>query len=271
MKHTLVAGLVLLLLAGIAYFAVNAPDGKRAPAAPGTVLVTGSNRGIGLEFATQYAVKGWTVIATHRRDETPGTLADLQRRFPSVQPERMDITNHAEIDALAEKLRGTPIDVLINNAAIMGTGHPPSAQTFGTLNHTLFDRYMHTNALGPIKVAEAFFDHVAASNQKKIINISSSSGSLTDPRPHSNRIWYRASKTALNGLMMASVPAAKQAGVSITMFEPGWTWTGKNPAQRDPDQLDPAEVVAAMIDTIATIDLEDTGQFIRRHGDKQPW
>ena len=86
----------------------------------------------------------------------------------------MDVLRHEEIDALAAKLRDTPIDVLINNAAIMGTGDPASAQTFGTLDYALFDIYMHTNALGPLKVAKSFLPHVAASNLKKIVNISSS-------------------------------------------------------------------------------------------------
>ncbi|MDE2655265.1 MAG: SDR family NAD(P)-dependent oxidoreductase, partial [Gemmatimonadota bacterium] len=85
-----------------------------------TVLVTGSNRGIGLEFAKQYADRGWTVIATHRRDTTPDTLAALEEQYPQVRAEKLDVTDHASIDALAEKLDGMPIDVLINNAGITG-------------------------------------------------------------------------------------------------------------------------------------------------------
>src|SRR3972149_11792843 len=78
-----------------------------APTLAETVLITGSNQGIGLEFAKQYAARGWTVIATHRRPETPDTLVALQQKYPDlVQPERMDVTKKDEIVALAEKMKG---------------------------------------------------------------------------------------------------------------------------------------------------------------------
>jgi NAD(P)-dependent dehydrogenase (short-subunit alcohol dehydrogenase family) len=267
-----IAVLVALLALGLAAFATIMLVKTDAPAAPvGTVLITGSNRGIGLEFARQYAAKGWTVIATHRQDTVPESLKSLTDQYASVRAERMDVLRHDEIDALASKLRDTPIDVLINNAGIMGTGDPASAQTFGTLNHDLFDRYMRTNALGPIKVAEAFLPHVAASNLKKIVNISSSSGMVSRPPPHSKNMWYRASKTALNGLMVSMVPAARESGVSVTMFEPGWTWTGKNEKNRHAEQREPAEVVALMIETIAGLTLDDTGRFLTNNGETQPW
>ena len=86
-----------------------------------TVLITGANRGIGLEFSKQYAAKGWTVIATHRRTETPASLNELLSGYPdTVKVERMDVTDLAMIDAVAQKYRGQPIDILINNAAIVG-------------------------------------------------------------------------------------------------------------------------------------------------------
>ena len=143
--------------------------------------------------------------------------------------------------------------------------------TFGTLDYTLFDIYMHTNALGPLKVAESFLPHVAASNLKKIVNISSSSGKVSQPPHHSGNMWYRASKTALNGLMVTIVPTARKVNVSVTMFEPGWTWTGQNEKNRLPGQLDAAQVVAEMIETIEGLTLEDTGRFLMRDGDTQPW
>ena len=264
----MIAGLLVLGLAAAAAIVLRS---NVAVAPTGTVLITGSNRGIGLEFAKQYAAKGWTVIATHRRDDVPDSLRLLRDQYPSVRIEKLDVLNHDEIDALAAKLQGTPIDLLINNAGIMSTGDPASAQTFGTLNYDLFDIYMRINALGPIKVAESFLPHVAASNLKKIVNISSSAGRVSRPPPHSGNMWYRASKTALNGLMVTMVPTASKSGVSVTMFEPGWTWTGKNDKNRQEGQLDPAEVVAAMIDTIEGLTLEDTGRFLARDGDTQSW
>ena len=89
-----------------------------APLAAETVLITGANSGLGLEFSKQYAAKGWTVIATHRRDEIPQTLAELSSMHANVRVEKMDVTNHEQVSALAQKLRGEPIDVLINNAGL---------------------------------------------------------------------------------------------------------------------------------------------------------
>jgi NAD(P)-dependent dehydrogenase (short-subunit alcohol dehydrogenase family) len=91
-----------------------------------TVLITGANSGIGLEFAKQYAAKGWTVIATHRRDETPDTLRELIQRYPNVRAERMDVTSRDEVHALAEKLKGTPIDILAYDSSSGSRVRPPS-------------------------------------------------------------------------------------------------------------------------------------------------
>ena len=87
-------------------------------AAADTVMITGANSGIGLEFAKEYAAQGWTVIATHRRAEPPKTLTDLAARYPKVRIETLDVTNLGEAKQLATKLAGVPIDVLINNAGV---------------------------------------------------------------------------------------------------------------------------------------------------------
>ena len=83
-----------------------------------TVLITGANSGLGLEFTKQYAAKGWTVIATHRRRELPQTLADVVAKYPKVRVETLDVTSLDQAKALAAKLDGVPIDVLVNNAGV---------------------------------------------------------------------------------------------------------------------------------------------------------
>src|SRR5512142_1153487 len=83
-----------------------------------TVLITGANSGIGVEFAKQYAAKGWTVIATHRRPDTPPSLAELAARYKTFRIEKLDVTSMDNARALAGKLQGMPIDVLINNAGV---------------------------------------------------------------------------------------------------------------------------------------------------------
>lgn len=238
---------------------------------PGTVLITGSNRGIGLEFAKQYAEHGWTVIATHRRDETPESLQALIDTYDTVTAERMDVTHMEEIAALAAKLADTPIDVLVNNAAIKSAVGGYEQHKFGTLNPEHFDLYMNVNARGPIMVAQAFFDNVAASDRKQIVNISSSSGMVSHPPVKAEYMWYRASKAALNSLMVTMVPSAREAGVTVTMFEPGWTWTGPRDEKPDPRMLHPGEVVEEMITTINGFALRDTGKFFKRDGSHQAW
>src|SRR5689334_17142960 len=146
-----------------------------------TVLITGANQGIGLEFAKQYAARGWTVIATHRRATPPDELAKLAAKHPQVRVERMDVADPAQIEALGAKLRGVPIDILLNNAGLVRTAplDQPGANTdqmFGTLDYELLDEFIHTNVAGPLQIAETFVENVKASGQKKIIAISSAGG-----------------------------------------------------------------------------------------------
>ena len=282
-RSLLILGLLIAILAAVLYYqgffpghqdpAVSAASNEPrvANTAPGTVLITGSNRGIGLEFAKQYADQGWTVIATHRRDETPESLQALVDGYDTVTAERMDVTRMEEISALSRKLAGTPVDVLINNAAIKGVVGGYDQHKFGSLNPEHFGLYMQVNALGPIMVAQEFFDHVAASDRKLIVNISSSSGMVSRPPEKAEYMWYRASKAALNSLMVTMVAPAKQAGVTVTMFEPGWTWTGKPEEKPDSRMLHPEEVVREMIATINRFTPDDTGKFFQRDGRPQAW
>src|SRR5688572_14231105 len=102
--------------------------GTASAAQAETVMVTGANSGIGLEFTKQYAAKGWTVIATHRRTDLPKSLADLVATYPKVKVETLDVTDEAQVQALAKKLAGTPIDVLINNAGVYNDRSKCAAQ-----------------------------------------------------------------------------------------------------------------------------------------------
>ena len=146
------------------------------------MLITGANQGIGLEFAKEYAARGWTVIATHRRTTTPEELAKLAAKYPKVRIERMDVTDPAQIAALGAKLKGVPIDMLLNNAGLVRTDplNKPGGNTnqmFGTLDYKLLDDFIHTNVAGPLMITETFIGNVKASHQKKIIAISSAAGS----------------------------------------------------------------------------------------------
>lgn len=130
------------------------------PSVADTVLITGSNSGIGFELARQYAAEDWTVIATHRRDSMPESLAHLSAVYDNVRVEKIDVTDVATMIAVADKLDGMPIDILINNAGIVGALVDP-AQQFGQLDFDQYERYMDINMAGPLRMSEVFYDNVA--------------------------------------------------------------------------------------------------------------
>ena len=246
-----------------------------------TVLITGANSGIGLEFAKEYAAKGWTVIATHRRDEPPPALAELAGKYPNVHAERMDVTKRDEIHALAVKLNGAPIDVLINNAGVVvlggkdgawwGDGADSKGQSFGTLNYDEFDVFMRTNVAGPSMVTEELLPNVKASGQKKIIAISSSNGMITGKPLCCGLFWYRVSKAALNKLMIGIAATIQKQGVTVVMFNPGPVRVEKQANLEFPGMQPTPVVVANMIKVIDKLTIADTGRFLQQDGRTQPW
>jgi NAD(P)-dependent dehydrogenase (short-subunit alcohol dehydrogenase family) len=251
-------------------------------AAADTVLITGANSGLGLEFAKQYAELGWTVIATHRRDGVPESLAPLLAQYPdTVRVERMDVASIPEVEALAAKLEGVAIDVLINNAAVYTdrsgcldetcTG-AYNTQTFGNIDFALFDTIMTVNVRGPLVVSESFIDHVRASRQKKIIAISSTNGSVSAPLPGPQGIAYRSSKAALNRAMQLVAVKLKEEGVVVLMLHPGQVITERLERNRGvPGAVETAPSVTGMIEVIAAATMEDTGKFLQYDGTTAPW
>lgn len=257
----------------------------KAPAAlAATVMITGANSGIGLEFAKQYAAEGWTVIATHRRAQPPKTLTDLVARYPKVRIESLDVTNLEQANALAAKLADVPIDVLINNAGVYNdrskcTGEDEACpgdwtvENFGKLKFSLLDTIMAVNIKGPLIVSQAFYKNVLASTQKKIIAISSSNGTLTGeavPRP--GAIFYRMSKAALNREMQVVAASTRKDGVTVVMFNPGPTLTERQEyLDGRAGMLKTSFTVGNMVKTIAKVKIADTGKFLRYDGATEPW
>ena len=253
-------------------------------AAADTVLITGANSGIGLEFARQYAAKGWTVIATHRRAETPGTLADLAAKYNKVRIEKLDVTSVEQVSALAGRLANVPIDVLINNAGVYNDrskcagdddGCPGdwTVESFGTLKYSLLDTVMAVNIKGPLIVSEGLYKNVLASTQKKIVAISSSNGTLTgEPQPRPGAIFYRMSKAALNREMQIVAASTKKDGVTVIMLNPGPTLTEHQEYLKSfKGMLKTSFTVENMIATIGKTTLTDTGRFLRYDGEPEAW
>lgn len=255
-----------------------------APATAKTVLITGSNRGIGLEFVAQYAAQGWDVIATSRTPADDAGLQALASAHANVTIEELDVTDLDEIAALAAKYEGTPIDVLMNNAGMFGNR---PGQTWGDLDRDLFRQVMDVNVFGPLKLSEAFAPHVAASDTKKIAVISSTAGSIASVGRPPGAPYYAISKAAVNMAMRGTAMRLKEQGIAVAIFMPGAVDTrmlreavglSQEEAEAATDYdykrfnpLTTEQSVSQMIATLDGLTLDRTGDFLNYDGGSIPW
>lgn len=186
-----------------------------------TVLITGSNRGLGFEFVRQYSAMGWKVIATARKLEKAEELQAFVAENGNVVIEQLDITDLARVDELAEQYKDQPIDVLLNNGAISGS--PDPRQLFGKVDYDRFDQFMDVNIRGPLKVSEAFLPHLKAGRHKKMAVMSSKGGSFAyiDAMPSPGTMLYRTSKAALNMMFVNVADSVKKDGIVVVLLNPG--------------------------------------------------
>ncbi len=265
-RDALMAASTFTTMLGMGFWTESALAADAKPTV--TVLITGASRGIGIEFVKQYTARGYTVIAAARDPAKAADLQALSKANKNINIERMDVLDHASIDALAAKLKGKPIDILVNNAGIGGGG---VNQVFGKINYAVFNDVMKTNVEGPLKISEAFIDNVAASGMKKIMMVSSSQGSIASVRAPS-LYFYRASKSALNMVTVNLAKAVKDKGIIVGMVAPGATDTdfmievrGRIPLGK------PDERTAGMMVQIDAFTMEKSGQFFEWNGEVVPW
>lgn len=230
-----------------------------------TVLVTGSNRGIGLEFVKQYAAKGWAVIATTRRPMQAKALQQLARAKPNVTVELLDVTDGEHLKALAEKYAGQPIDVLINNAGVSGDFQGPG-QSFGTLDYTTVDTFMSVNAIGPLRVTEAFYENIKLGKQKKVVAITALLGVHSfEYGNFPGAYWYKVSKAAMNAAVYNLSKEAAKDGITVAMLTPGEVAVEKV-TDPGPNFITPEVSIRGMIGVIAGLAADDAGTIIRYSG-----
>lgn len=248
------------------------------PRAAPVVLITGSDRGIGLAVAEEFAQRGWRVIATCRDPEHATELKGFAGSHPTVVIETLDVTDDSAIDRLAAKYRGQPIDVLFNNA---GIGGHVKEQRLESLTSEAFDQFMRVNAYGPVRVSRAFVDNVAASEQKKIIAMTSAFASATRAPEFRNIIFYSMSKAALNRGMRALQAEVAARGILVGLVSPGAVDTdmqkelraglaamGKADAR---PMLTPAESAHTLVDFTDALNPERSGRFLNYKGEEIPW
>ncbi len=224
-----------------------------------TVLITGGNRGIGLEFVKQFTERGWNVIATARKPEEAAELNRLAKTHKSITVEQLDVTDHARIEALAVRYKDKPIDILLNNAGLT----PKYDTAFNPLSNIDFDialKSFKVNAMGPLKMCQAFMDNVAASDQKKIIVISSKAGSISASPKMPMFYSYRGSKAALNMYMYTLSFETPKKNVILTLLSPGMVNTVEG--TKIPNAIEKEESVSKMMKIIESLTPEDNGKFL---------
>lgn len=233
-----------------------------------TVLITGSNRGIGFEFARQYAQAGWKVIATTRDPAKATELAAVAKAHPNLVIERLDVGDLAQIEALAAKYKGQPIDVLLNNAGILGG---TAEQSLAQLDQATFEEVLRVNTLGPLRMSQAFLENVAASEQKKIVSITSGLSSITNTTRFGNLYFYRISKTGLNMGMRTLQADVRKRDIKVGILAPGIVDTALLRASGwKGESLTPEASAAAVIRNIENLDNQDA-KFILEDGSVLPW
>jgi len=226
-----------------------------------TVLITGANRGIGLEFTRQYAKDGWQVLACCRSPQSASELKQLAASSINIKVLALDVNDFSQIDSLAKELRGQSIDLLINNAGI----YPDSS--WGQIDYDDWAQAFKINAMAPLKMTEAFLDNVTASQLKKIVTLSSKMGSLDDNTSGGSYI-YRTSKTAVNMVMKSLAIDLKPKGIASTVLHPGWVQTDMG----GPNGLiNTEQSVAGLRKVIDQLTLQNSGRFIAYDGKEIAW
>jgi NAD(P)-dependent dehydrogenase (short-subunit alcohol dehydrogenase family) len=238
-----------------------------SPSRSPQVLISGANRGLGLEFVRQYLADGWRVIAGCRDTSNAKDLDALQSDRLRICA--LDVADHASIEHAARTLEGEAIDVLVNNAGAFGPrprGDNDARQSFGSMDYGIWADVLRVNLFGAMKMTECFVAHVAASDQRKIVAVSSVEGSITQAK--GGIYAYKTSKAALNMLMRNLAPDLAPRGIATAAFCPGWIKTRMGGASAP---LEAPPCIAGVRKCIAELTVEKSGRFWLWNGNELPW
>lgn len=235
----------------------------------GTVLVTGANRGLGLEYCRQLAAQGWQVLATARE---PGDAAELQilaqahgKRFRVL---RLDVTDEEQVRQLAEELHHQPLDMLINNAGTFGPEAPPNGMRYQSLAHMdygIWRNILEINLLAPFRLTVALAPCLRLAPRPVVVMLSSDLGSIGNNRMGQSHA-YRTSKAGLN--MLTRGIANEWRDIVVVAMAPGWCKTELGGEQAE---IEPADSVRAQLETFARLEARDSGRFMDRFGAEVAW
>lgn len=226
-----------------------------------TYVITGANRGIGLEFVRQLLARGERVLATCRDPQSSKELAALSNERLSVHP--VDVASSGSVRAFAAEVGAAPVDVLINNAGIFG----PPDQSFG---HTDYDGWLallNTNTLGPLRLLEALAPNLERGARKLAATITSGMGSIGD-NTSGGYYPYRSSKAAVNMVMRSASLDLRARGMTVVVMNPGWVKTDMGGPGAS---ISPTESVAGMLRVLDGVGPDQTGSFLDYRGGTFEW
>jgi NAD(P)-dependent dehydrogenase (short-subunit alcohol dehydrogenase family) len=226
-----------------------------------TVIITGANRGIGLELARQYLQSNRAVIATCRQ---PDTATDLQAltASPNLQVHQLDVTDLASVDEFSASLTDQTIDVLINNAGVTGGQH----QSLKDMETTSWLEAFETNTIAPLRLSTLLLKNLQSAERPRIISVSSYMGSIS--RPGNGGYAYRSSKAALNKVMQVMACDLADDGIIACPVHPGWVRTDMGGSNAD---LSVEQSAGGLIDLIDKLTKEQSGRFWNWDGEELPW
>ncbi len=238
------------------------------------ILITGSNRGIGLDLTRRYLLRGDAVFATCRKPETATELQALAKQFPDMlHIVQLDVTDPASIDASLARVSEITdaLDMLINNAgAFAGSvGHAdPAVRSFGTLQAEAMRDMLRINTIAPVMVAQAYAALLRRGHHARLVNMTSDAGSISQRRGSGGNITYAASKTALNMFTRCLAGSFRSDGVAVIALHPGFIQTDMG-GPKAPLTLD--EAVPGIIAVVDGLTMEDSGRFFKYSGEEVPW
>ncbi len=227
------------------------------------VLVTGANRGLGLEFVRQYAAAGWEVIATCRDVDAASELALAAAPPAAIRVHALDVRDASMVDALAGSIGDAPLDLLVNNAGVYGRKRLP----LEAVEVEEWIDVLHTNTIAPLLVTRALLRNLEAARGAVVAMLSSKVGSIADNTSGGNYA-YRTSKAALNQVVKNLALELAPSGIRVVALHPGWVMTDMG----GPGALiDVGESVAGMRAVIDGVEAEDSGRFLGYRGESIPW
>lgn len=228
------------------------------------VLITGANRGIGLEMVRYAMQQGWRVFACCRDPHNADNLFNIARLSNGrISVHIADMLELATVQALSYELRHEPIDILINNAGIYGS----DKNTFGAVDVDSWLQTFQVNSIAPLKMVEAFSEQLMMGQRKIVACMSSKMGSMAD-NGYGNSYIYRSSKAALNAVVKSLSIDLKEKGVISVALHPGWVKTEMGGPNAE---ISTAECVTQIFTNLSTLTINDSGRFIDIDGTDIPW